>query len=202
MFHDVDTTVEALLRANLPADLSSLSISFVRPDSHFPPASITLPALNLFLYDTTENTELRTTRATAWRPEDAGTVRDAVPVRVDCHYIVTAWTKDGVSGSEFDEHRLLGAALMALLRHREIPAEFIKGGLKSSPMPLRAHALRPGRTQSMGELWQALGGKPKPSFTYVVTLAVEVDRPERAGPLVSERTFHVVDINQTSAETP
>jgi hypothetical protein len=36
-------------------------------------------------------------------------------------------------------------------------------------------SLQPGRLQSLGEFWQALGGKPKAALNYQITLSVEVD---------------------------
>ena len=40
--------------------------------------------------------------------------------------------------------------------------------------PLPAVTLQPGRLQSMGEFWQALGGKPKAALNYTVTIAIPV----------------------------
>ena len=39
--------------------LMALVISFATPDDQFPPASVTLPTVNLFLYDAQENRDLR-----------------------------------------------------------------------------------------------------------------------------------------------
>ncbi len=62
MIDDLDRTVEELLRRELaPALVDQVAISFAAPDSEFPPSSVTLPAVDLFLYDIRENRELRST---------------------------------------------------------------------------------------------------------------------------------------------
>ena len=56
------------------------------------------------------------------------------------------------------------------------PAELddlLQGGLQSQELPLPTAALQPGRLQSLGEFWQALGGKPKSALNYTVTIAVQ-----------------------------
>ena len=60
MFDDLDKTLELLLRHELPAVLlEHVSLSFIAPDGEFPPAAVTLPSINLFLYDIRENWDLR-----------------------------------------------------------------------------------------------------------------------------------------------
>ena len=45
-------------------------------------------------------------------------------------------------------------------------------------------------SQSLGEFWQALGGKPKAALNYTVTLSVDVTEPERQ-PLVIDREIRM-----------
>jgi hypothetical protein len=47
--------------------------------------------------------------------------------------------------------------------------------------------LQPGQLQSLGEFWQALGGKPKAALTYTVTIGVSAVAPEETGPLVTDK---------------
>jgi hypothetical protein len=44
--------------------------------------------------------------------------------------------------------------------------------------------------QSLGEFWQALGGKPKAALNYQVTLSVEVAKPETV-PLVTDKVIKI-----------
>ncbi|HZA23826.1 MAG TPA: hypothetical protein VFA32_14705, partial [Dehalococcoidia bacterium] len=52
MIDDLDRSLEVLLRRELPQDLAGqVTISFATPDDQFPPSSVSLPAIDLFLYD-------------------------------------------------------------------------------------------------------------------------------------------------------
>ena len=56
MINDLDSTLRTLLKRELPPYLASqVSISFDPPDDQFPPQAITLPAIDLFLYDVRED---------------------------------------------------------------------------------------------------------------------------------------------------
>jgi hypothetical protein len=192
MLHDLDLSLEALLRERIPDDLiAQTTITFATPDKEFPPPSVVLPAINLFLYDLHENAEYRATRG-AWEEAQGGArVRRHPPVRVDCHYLVTAWARDGAPQPEQDEHRLLGAAMSALLPFREIPRHLLRGTLASSEYAVRTIAMRTPNLRSLAEFWQALGGRPKPSFNYVVTLALDVHAVEEGGLPPGERVFAI-----------
>jgi hypothetical protein len=99
-------------------------------------------------------------------------------VRVDFSYLVTAWASESVLDPAEDEHRLLGEVMRILLRYRTIPEDVLQGGLKGQQPPLPTSSLQPGRLQSLGEFWQALGGKPKAALNYQVTASVDVAAPE------------------------
>lgn len=186
MFHDLDTTLAELLRRELPPSLvEQITITFATPDGQFPPAAVTLPAIDLFLYEIQENRELRSAEPQFDRRADGAVLRTPPPVRVDCHYLVTAWAKSGVQRPEEDEHRILGQVLRALLRHREIPREALRGELKDQGVPVRARVSPPSAQQSRGDFWQALGGKPRAAFHYTVTVGVDLEEPEVAGRVVT-----------------
>jgi hypothetical protein len=186
MFHDLDSTLTELLRRELsPSLVEQITITFATPDGQFPPASVTLPAIDLFLYEIQENRDLRSAEPQLERHPDGRVLRTPPPVRVDCHYLVTAWAKSGVQRPEEDEHRLLGEVLRVLLRHREIPREALRGELKGQALPVRARVSPPSTQQSRGDFWQALGGKPKAAFHYTVTIGVDLEEPEVAGHVVT-----------------
>jgi hypothetical protein len=182
MFHDLDSTLAELLARELPPRLvEQVGISFATPDGQFPPASVTLPAINLFLYEIQENRELRGAGDVYERQVDGRVLRAKPPVRIDCHYLITAWPKSGVQQPEQDEHRLLGEVMRVLLRYRELPREVLRGSLVDQPAPVRAYVLMPSQQQTRGDFWQALGGKPKAAFNYTVTIAFDVEAPEDVG---------------------
>ena len=108
MIDDLDRTLDKLLRHELPtAIVDQVSISFATPDNEFPPPSVTLPAIDLFLYDIRENTQLRNTQWNTERQLNGTATRTRSPIRVDCSYLITAWSSDSSNARAFDEHRLL-----------------------------------------------------------------------------------------------
>jgi uncharacterized protein DUF4255 len=186
MINDLDRTLEELLMHELPAELVSseastrVTISFATPDDQFPPASVTLPAIDLFLYDVRENRDLRSNEWIVERQSDGSTTKKRPPVRVECSYLITAWASGSSTNPAMDEHRLLGEVMMVLLRHTTLPQEVLQGDLINQHPPLPAVTLQPGRLQSLGEFWQALGGKPKAALNYTVTIGAVVHKPVEA----------------------
>jgi hypothetical protein len=147
-----------------------------------------LPAIDLFLYDIRENLELRSNEVYLDRHMDGTATRTMAPVRIDASYLITAWPSQSVADPSEDEHRLLGEVIRALLRYRTLPEEVLQGSLLDQDLPLPVSTLQPGRLQSLGEFWQALGGKPKAALNYTVTLAVDAAQPEVVG-LVTEKVL-------------
>jgi hypothetical protein len=190
MFHDLDATLATLLRAEL--GMANVAVSFAAPDDQFPPSGVALPAVSLFLYDIRENTELRSNEWEHERRPDGTTTRKRPPVRVDCSYLITAWPSDATTDPADDEHRLLGEVMKVLLRHRLLPEAYLQGELEDQEPPLRTKILAENQLQSLGELWQAMGGKPKATLQYGVTVSVDVFEPVDVGPEVTERitTLH------------
>lgn len=178
MFDDLDRTIEALLKAELAPDVASqVSISFATPDESFPPQGLSLPTINLFLFEVRENASLREVEPLRQRLADGTTVCIPAPVHVDCHYLVTA-VAVVQAGSVMDEHHILGAALTALLRYRVLPAAVLQGSLVGLTPPVRALAIRQDATPSTIDLWHALKGTPRAALHYTLTVAVDVGPPQ------------------------
>jgi Pvc16 N-terminal domain len=187
MLDDLDKTLEKLLQQELPSALAErISISFATPDQEFP-TKVQLPAINLFLYDVRENLELRNTEWLVERHSNGTATRKRPPVRVDCSYFISSWPVDRVDAQT--EHRLLGEVMKVLLRYPQIPAEFLQGTLQGQQPPLRVESLRPSQLQSMGEFWQAMGGKPRAILNYTVTLSVDVQEFSETVPLVMDKNI-------------
>ncbi len=184
MFDDINRTVEALLKSDLPSDISSqVSISFATPDDSFPPPGLALPAINLFLFEIHENTQLREFEPSLTRRSDGSQVRVLPPAHVDCHYLITAVAESSL-GSEQDELRILGAVLRVLLRYRVLPDAVLRGALVGQSPPIRAAAVRQGMHPSGVELWQSLKGKPRATLHYTLTVPVDTAVPDAIGPPV------------------
>lgn len=190
MIDDLDESLKALLGRELPAAISGqVSVSFAAPDDEFH-SSVKLPAVDLFLYDIRENLELRSNDEFVQRQADGTAVRTRAPVRVDASYLITAWPGSTEKDRPEDEHHLLGEVMQALLRFRTLPRAVLKGSLADQELPLPVSTLQPGRLQSLGEFWQALGGKPKAALNYTVTFSVDVAKPETVK-LVTEKTIRI-----------
>jgi hypothetical protein len=188
MLDDLDRTLEALLRDELPHQLvQQVTITFAAPDEQFPPTSVSLPAIDLFLYDVRENRTLRTNEWIIERSEDGTGVKKRAPVRVDCSYLITAWANAGSLTSAQEEHRLLGETMRVIARNPVIPADVLQGVLRGQEPDMPAVSIQPGHLQSLAEFWQALGGKPKAALNYTVTMAVEPFSPEDLGILVRDK---------------
>jgi len=188
LLHELDQTLAALLKRELPGR-DQITVSFAAPDDQF---SVKPPAVDLFLYDVRENLELRSNDEVVERQTDWTSIRYRPPVRVDASYLITAWPGGGSGQSDAseDEHMLLSAVMRVLLRFPKLPRELLNGSLARQDWPLPVSTLQPGRLQSLGEFWQALGGKPKAALNYTVTLPVDVSEPETQ-PLVIDKEIRM-----------
>ena len=185
MLQDLDKTVEELLRRQLPPDVvRQVSFSFGTPDKE---SIKTTPAINLFLYDVRENLELRSNVEVVQRQSNGTALKNRPSARVDCSYLITSWPASPPDPQE--EHRILGEVMKVLLRYRKIPADLLQGSLKGQEPPLRAATLHPSQLQSLGEFWQAMGGKPKAALNYTVTISVAVHEAAEVLPLVVDAAF-------------
>lgn len=188
MLQDLDATIAALLTDKLSQVVAGVAITFATPDDQFPPSSVTLPAIDLFLYDVRENLALRTNEWGRTQRDDGMVMRHQPPPWLDCSYLITAWPGEGTGKPSEDEHRLLGEVTKILLRYRRIPPEYVQGELAGMDQP-RTSILQPGHLSSMGEFWQALGGKPKAALHYTITVNVNLYEPTEVGLPVTSRVL-------------
>lgn len=187
MLDDLDKTLEQLLKRNLPQSVAAqVAVTFAAPDSQFPPSTVKFPAIDLFLYDVRENRELRSNEWTLERRSDGTATKTHPPARVDCSYLITVWPSETSTTPAQDEHHVLGEVMKVLLRFPTIPAVLLQGSLQDQEPPLPTTGLQPGHLQSIAEFWQALGGKPKASLTYTVTIGVTSEAPVDAGVPVTD----------------
>src|SRR5687768_16144892 len=130
MFHDLDATLTRLLDAPAaPEVLRAADVSFETPQRTFAPTQATV---NLFLCEVKENRTLRDQEPIVELV--AGEyVRRVPPLRVECSYLVTAWSSETGPAKVVEEHRLLGQALLWLSRFPVIPETFLQGALAGQP---------------------------------------------------------------------
>ncbi|HXJ62942.1 MAG TPA: DUF4255 domain-containing protein [Actinomycetota bacterium] len=185
MLHLLDETLEAFLRAQVPLPARQVDMSFAAPDSEWG-AAVTKPTVNLFLWEVRLNTSERESGMEFVEEEGVRAWRPPKP-RVDCRYLVTAWTTEVQ-----DEHRLLGSLLATLLTSREIGAEHLQGAY-APVRPLPTVKVAQPEDDGSPDLWQALGGKLKPGLDLWVTATVDAVVEAEAGPPVERYELELVD---------
>jgi hypothetical protein len=179
MLHLLDESLEAFLRAVVPLPQREVDVVFDAPDGDWA-AGVSRPTVDLYLWDVRPNMAEREYGEEVLAEANGRRFRrDPLP-RVDCRYLVTAWTTE-----VRDEHSLLGDVLAALLLHKVIAAEHLRSpfaGLR----PLPSIILRSGDGSENSDFWSALGGQLKPGLDLVVTATVDATVLSRTGPPVEE----------------
>jgi hypothetical protein len=181
MLHLLDESFESFLRATVPLPAREIDVSFDTPDKEWS-ARVSRPTINLFLWDVRRNLSTRDYYGVGVPHGEDAAQRRAPLRRVDCRYLVTAWTSD-----VRDEHSLLGATLAALLRHTELEREHLQGAYRDvSPVP--SIELGAGDGRDNPDFWSALGGQLKPGLDVTVTATVDITQTTRAGRPVDRST--------------
>jgi hypothetical protein len=167
----------------------SSQVSFELPDEEFRSQVKTLGqnVLNLSLVDLRENRTLARKAPKSWGPaaEERPDQR-----RVDCHYLISAWSPAARSVEPcMDEHALLYKALAALMEAEPLVARRIYGSkplpanfpqmLRSAELPIVVLPVE--RFPKTAEFWTAARGvRWKPTIHLVVTLPVLSDQAANA----------------------
>lgn len=192
MFQDLDTTLQAILDdATAPTTLRDADVSFETPDKNYTPSQGTV---NLFLYEVKENRELRDPEPVL-QVENGQYTRSLPPLRIDCSYLVTAWSNQNGALKAAEEHQLLGLALAWLSRFDTIPDTYFSGALVDPPYAPPTMVAQMDGKQSISEFWSALGIAPRPAFTATVTIAMDLEGVAEVGPevIAQEVRFGRVD---------
>jgi hypothetical protein len=207
----LDTLLHRLLRNRIAQLTADTQVRFQPPDEDWRGLVPTItdgagnPAnsLNVYLVDLRENRRLRSNERE--RRQIGPDVYDVPPPRrVDCHYLISAWSPVAVSVAidpTQDEHALLAEAARVLGAHDELDPVAIYAA--SSPPQLPPPALAEERFPLMllppegfpkyAEFWGTMGDKNrwKPCVYIVVTVALR-EAPVRAGPPVTTIYTHAL----------
>ena len=177
MFDQLDTALGTLLdtpalHGQLP-ELRAADASFATPEKGYAPGKDTV---NLFLFETKENRELRVALPTTQSTGGVGTRRRAM-LRVDCSYMVTTWSvKKGIDKIAA-EHKLLWQAFNWLSRFPRIPLDYFAAAARpSQEFEPPAMVAQMDGAKSAGEFWHALGIAPRPYFNLMVTLTMDLEQ--------------------------
>src|SRR5947207_2968639 len=194
MLHLLDESLEAFLRATVPLGKREVDVAFAAPDRDWA-ARVSRPTVNLYLWDVRRNLDERDGGMETVLDDNGRPLRRPPLPRVDCRYLVTAWTSEVQ-----DEHSLLGHTLAALLLHNTIEERYLQGSFAQvRPIPTIEVAAGDGRDNS--DFWSALGGQLKPGLDVVVTATVDTALLVEAGPPVDRyllRTWRKVDEDEAA----
>jgi hypothetical protein len=185
-----------LIQAQIPNLTSEAQIRFQPPDAQWRSAVANLGpiALNIYLVDLRENRKLRSNDRV--RIIDNGVVNDdPAPARLDCHYLITAWSPAEPNlEPTLDEHALLYQVIAVLMRNNPLnPAVILAGSplLNNWTLPFRdidlpVTVLPVEGFSKLSEFWHSMGQGAvwKPAVYAVVTLPIALVRMV-AGPMVT-----------------
>lgn len=184
-----------------PAPVTEDQVSFSAPDTHWRTQvrNSQRNTLNLYLLDLRENRRLRSNER-ARTVESGLATHEPAPARLDCHFLVTAWSPVQMITPQIDatldEHALLYQTTAVLFRHTPLNASRVYpagsaalsawGRFRDVDLPLTVAP--PEGFQKLSEFWTNMGSDApwKPSVYLVVTLPIELST-EAAGPLVTTR---------------
>jgi hypothetical protein len=172
MFHDLDEVLRQLLIREIPIRNSEVDVVFDQPTRDWA-ARLSRPTLDVFLHDIRENLKLR--HSQQWiveqNPDGTATQR-RTPVRVDLHYMITAWANE-----PDDEHNLLARTLMALFRQPHLPQDLLPESLQDQPRPIPLQVAQVDEFRNPPDVWNALDNEIRPSVVLTVTLAIDPYAP-------------------------
>lgn len=176
MFHLIDESLEAYIRAEVPLAVNEVDMSFERPDRDWGTA-VTRPTVSAFLWDVRRNSgEQEAGMGT--EQVNGRAVRKPVLPRIDCRYLLTAW-----AGDVRTEHQLLGGLLAALLRNTVMQPSYMTNGFATlRPLPVLSVARFDGSDNA--DFWTAIGGELRPAVDLTLTATFDTSISEDAGPPV------------------
>ncbi len=197
MIAEVDDGLRSLVKREA-LNGSDVDLSFEAPTKEWAGRRNT-PTVDFYLYDIREDLKWRAYGSVDVKDANGHTIgRQAPPKYFRLSYLVTAWTQ-----RPEDEHRLLSAILLCLLKHPMIPPSDLSGAILDQGVPVRLSvALPPPDERTVSEVWTALGGELKPSLDVGCLMAVDVDGIKQTAPPVLEIPRFRFDMGAGGASGP
>lgn len=173
MIDGIDEALRLLLTHELPIQNSEIDIAFNQPKREWS-ARLSRPTLNLFLFEIRENSKLRQPSPAfeIERGENGAMIQRRKPIRLDLHYMITAWAADPE-----DEHRLLARAIMALSRHGTLPDAVLPDSLHDQPSPIPISVAQTTIMEKPTDLWSVLDNEARPAVSCTLTVAMNPYAP-------------------------
>ena len=177
------------------------TVRFQPPDDQLAQdvANLNKAALSVYLAELSENRRLRSNAADV-QIENGIAYSEPAPERVDCHYVITAWSptqRGGPVDPTLEEHGLLWEAVVALLHNGPLNPEGYYGAGNPALVPwtprfqnmdLPTQVLTTEGYPKLGEFWMSMGEEARwrPAIHLIVTLPVAFVR-RVAGPMVTTK---------------
>jgi hypothetical protein len=180
MLNLLDESMEHFLRAVVPLSPAEADIAFEAPDREWAASVSSRPTVNLYLWDVRLSTEEREFGMIEVTDGNGQRHRRGPLPRVDCRFLITAWTTE-VS----DEHSLLGRVLLAMLVNPEISSEHLAEPL-ASVEPLPTIKLRTGPATENSDFWSVMGGQMRAGLDVVVSVTLDAAILAEVGPPTRE----------------
>jgi hypothetical protein len=181
MFADLDESLKTMLEREVPLPPADVDIVFERPDRDNV-ARFNKPTVDLFLFDVTENRDLRETGWRSVRNQNGIHTLRWPPLRLDLRYLVTVWAQ-----AVDDEHRLLFHLYRTLRRLAEVPEEAREGAIENQTKALHL-LVEDGELKALVDLWGVLDNRMQPGFVLKATVAVDLNGAREA-PMVRTSTM-------------
>ena len=157
-------------------ELKEAEINFDIPQEKYAPQQDTV---NLYLYDIHENRELRDA-VPIYKIVNGKYEKRNPPLRIDCSYMVTAWSAQNKDKALDNEHKILSQALMWLSQFPIIPEDYLPDTWKDKfspayqPFPVYLSVAQQDGVKQAGEFWAALGSPPRPYLNVVITITMDM----------------------------
>ena len=183
------------LGAGTPAGVRAAQIGFAPPDADWrhDVKALGKKALNVYLADLRENRALRSNERLV-SAQGPVRVRRPAPMRVDCQYLVSAWSPSLDRKTQtLDEHEVLSEALEVLAQ-----APTVAVGAGELPVTV----VPPEGFPKLAEFWGTMGQgyRWKPAIVAVVTIPVELTTEVVAAETTTRFTEYRVGAEAASGE--
>jgi hypothetical protein len=213
MIDALDKMIRRLLLDGVAQLTDPLQVRFEAPDqdwldylSDLSPAGSPVLGVDCYLVELRENTMLRSNE---WlQTEQNGSVfREPAPMRVDLHYLVSAWDSATISETlepGLEEHKLLYAVLAVLAAATPLNAGRIyppgSAELGTVPGPIQdfdlpTRLVPPEGYAKLAEFWTSMGStvRWRPAAHLVVTLPVLLEHELVGEPVTTELVGYGID---------
>jgi hypothetical protein len=184
MLTSLHTTIRRLLYERGKIDPDEVDVRFQRPTRQWADA-LTLPTVNMFLYEVEENPDFRNMRPKVVRTGNLATTH-MPPARIDLRYIIAAF-----SSAIEDEYTLLWRTLAVLLKYPALPPDLLGDDMRALDVSLLTKITRLGEGPPSLDIWQAFEVPPRPALLYTVTTPLDLETAVEA-PMVFTRTTRFV----------